>query len=59
MAASTGNHGQSVAFAASEFAVPATTVSLERANPLKVESMQNLGAHVTFHGVDFDAPREY
>jgi len=59
IAASTGNHGQSVAYAAREFGVPATIVAPERANPLKVESMQNLGAQVIFHGVDFDAAREY
>ena len=57
IAASTGNHGQSVAYAAREFGVRATIVVPEHANPLKVESMQNLGATVLFHGVDFDAAR--
>ncbi len=59
IAASTGNHGQSVAYAAREFGVRATVVVPERANPLKVESMQNLGAEVIFHGADFDAAREH
>jgi threonine dehydratase len=59
IAASTGNHGQSVAYAAREFGVRATIVVPERANPLKVESMQNLGAEVLFHGADFDAAREH
>ena len=59
IAASTGNHGQSVAYAAREFGVRATIVVPERANPLKVESMRNLGAEVLFHGVDFDAAREH
>lgn len=59
IAASTGNHGQSVAYGAREFDVRATIVVPERANPLKVESMQNLGAEVLFHGADFDAAREY
>jgi threonine dehydratase len=59
IAASTGNHGQSVAYAAREFGVRATIVVPERANPLKVESMQYLGAEVLFHGADFDAARTH
>ena len=59
IAASTGNHGQSVAYAAREFGVRATIVVPERANPLKVQSMQNLGATVLFHGPDFDSARVY
>jgi threonine dehydratase len=58
IAASTGNHGLSVAYAARKFGVRATIVVPERANPMKIESMQNLGATVLFHGVDFDAARE-
>jgi threonine dehydratase len=59
IAASTGNHGQSVAYAAQLFGVPALIVVPEGANPGKVESMRNLGAEVRFHGVDFDAARLY
>ena len=59
IAASTGNHGQSVAYAARLFGVPAIIGVPEGANPLKVESMRNLGAEVRFHGPDFDAAREY
>ncbi len=59
IAASTGNHGQSVAYAAREFGVRAVIVAPERANPMKVESMQNLGAEIIFHGPDFDAAREH
>ena len=59
IAASTGNHGQSVAYAAKVFGVPAIIGVPEGANPLKVESMRNLGAEVLFHGPDFDAAREY
>ncbi|MDA8187678.1 MAG: pyridoxal-phosphate dependent enzyme [Dehalococcoidales bacterium] len=59
IAASTGNHGQSVAYAARLFGVRATIVVPERANPLKVESVQNLGADVILHGVDFDAARQH
>ncbi|MBI5030346.1 MAG: threonine/serine dehydratase [Chloroflexi bacterium] len=59
IAASTGNHGQSVAYAAREFGVRATIVVPERANPMKVQAMQNLGATVIFHGPDFDSARVY
>jgi threonine dehydratase len=59
IAASTGNHGQSVAYAANLFGVRAVICMPERANPVKVESMQALGAEVAFHGRDFDEAREY
>src|SRR5687767_4360365 len=59
IAASTGNHGQSVAYAARLFGVPAIIGMPEQANPVKVESMRNLGAEVLFHGPDFDAARVY
>jgi threonine dehydratase len=59
IAASTGNHGQSVAYAARLFGVPAIIGVPEGANPGKVESMRNLGAEVVFHGQDFDAARLY
>jgi threonine dehydratase len=58
IAASTGNHGQSVAYAADLFGVRAVICMPERANPVKVESMRALGAEVVFHGADFDAARE-
>jgi threonine dehydratase len=57
-AASTGNHGQSVAYAARLFGVPATIFVPENANPLKVESMRRLGANVVFHGRIYDDARE-
>lgn len=59
IAASTGNHGQSVAYAARLFEVEATIVVPEGANPGKVEAMSGLGAHVIFHGQDFDQAREH
>jgi threonine dehydratase len=59
IAASTGNHGQSVAYAARLFGVPAIIGVPEGANPGKVESMRNLGAEVLFHGPDFDSARVY
>src|SRR5437762_11140933 len=59
IAASTGNHGQSVAFAAEKFGVRAVICMPEQANPVKVESMRALGAEVVFHGADFDEAREH
>src|ERR671935_517461 len=59
IAASTGNHGQSVAYAARLFGVPAIIGVPEGANPGKVEAMRNLGAEVLFHGPDYDAARVY
>src|SRR5260221_1890992 len=58
IAASTGNHGQSVAYASDLFGVRAVICTPERANPVKVESMRALGAEVVFHGRDFDEARE-
>jgi threonine dehydratase len=57
-AASTGNHGQSVAHAASLFGVAATIFVPLGANPVKVASMRSLGAEVVKHGADFDEARE-
>jgi threonine dehydratase len=57
--ASTGNHGQSIAYAANLFGVRATIFVPEDANPVKVESMRALGADIVFHGRDFDDAREY
>jgi threonine dehydratase len=57
--ASTGNHGQSVAYAANLFGVQAAICMPAQANPVKVESMQALGAEVVFHGRDFDEAREH
>ena len=57
--ASTGNHGQSVAYAARLFGVQAIVGVPNGANPLKVEAIQSLGAEVLFHGNDFDEARLY
>jgi threonine dehydratase len=59
VAASTGNHGQSVAYGARLFGVRATICVPEGANPVKVASMRGLGAEVVFHGRDFDDAREH
>jgi threonine dehydratase len=57
IAASTGNHGQSVAFAARLFGVESRIVVPEAANPGKVASMRGMGAEVIFHGERFDEAR--
>jgi len=57
--ASTGNHGQSVAYAADLFGIQAVICMPAQANPVKVESMQALGAEVIFQGRDFDEAREH
>ncbi|GAC1686061.1 MAG: threonine ammonia-lyase [Candidatus Dormibacteraceae bacterium] len=57
IAASTGNHGQSVAFAARLFGVSAIICAPEGANPVKVEAMRDLGAEVVLVGRDFDDAR--
>jgi threonine dehydratase len=57
VAASTGNHGQSVAFAARLFGCRATIFMPAAANPLKVASTTALGAEVVETGRDFDAAR--
>ncbi len=57
IAASTGNHGQSVAFAARLFGVKAYIVVPERANPGKVAAMHGMGAEVIVHGDSFDDAR--
>jgi threonine dehydratase len=59
IAASTGNHGQSVSYAAQLFGVQAIICVPEAANPAKVESMKHLGAEIRVHGRDFDEAREY
>jgi threonine dehydratase len=55
--ASTGNHGQSVAFAARLFGVKARIVVPEKANPGKIAAIQGMGAEVIFHGAMFDEAR--
>src|SRR5687767_145555 len=59
IAASTGNHGQSVAYAARLFGVDARICVPEGANPVKLDAMRALGAELVVHGKDFDAAREH
>ncbi len=57
--ASTGNHGQSIAYAAKTFGVKAIVAAPEGANPDKVAAMRRLGAEVILRGRDFDEAREW
>ena len=59
IAASTGNHGQSVAYAARLFGVTARIVVPEGANPGKVAAMQGMDAEVILHGARFDDARRH
>jgi threonine dehydratase len=57
--ASTGNHGQSIAYAAQLFGARAVIVAPEGANPVKVAAMRGYGAEVVLHGRDFEASKRY
>ena len=59
IAASTGNHGQSLAYAGRLFGVRVTICVPEGANPAKVGSIRALGAEIVEHGRDFDEAREH
>jgi threonine dehydratase len=59
LAATTGNHGQSVAFAGAAAGLPATIVVPRGNNPDKIASMRSLGANVIEHGHDYQAAREH
>ena len=57
--ASTGNHGQSIAYAARLFGVRAVIVVPEGASRVKVDAMRANGAEVVFHGADFEACKRH
>ncbi|GAA0514041.1 threonine dehydratase [Halorubrum aquaticum] len=59
IAASTGNHGQSVAYAGREFDVPVTVAVPADPNPEKVAAMERFGAEVVAIGADYDEAREW
>ena len=59
IAASTGNHGQSLAYASRLHGVPCRIVVPIDTNPDKVAAMRTLGAEVVERGRDFDEAREY
>jgi len=56
--ASTGNHGQSIAFAGRVFKKRVIIYApAENVNEMKVQAMRELGAEVRLHGRDFDEAR--
>jgi threonine dehydratase len=57
IAASTGNHGQSIAYGAALAGARCVIAMPVEANPMKVESMRALGAEVVFHGAHFEEAR--
>lgn len=59
ISASTGNHGQSVAYAARLFGVKARIIVPEGANPGKVAAIRGMGAEVIEHGATFDQAKLY
>src|SRR6185369_6409317 len=58
ISATRGNHGQSLAFAARRFGVPATIYVPTGNSVEKNRSMQALGANLVEHGEDFQIARE-
>src|SRR5947208_7494709 len=55
----TGNHGQSLAYACRLFGVRCVLVVPSRNNPDKVAAMRALGAELIEHGCDFDEARAH
>src|SRR5436190_17225113 len=58
VSASTGNHGQSIAFACAREGVPCRIFVPVGNNPDKNAAMRAYGAEVVEHGRDFDEARE-
>jgi threonine dehydratase len=54
VAASTGNHGQSIAFGAGVVGAPCAICVPSGANPLKVRAIRELGAEIVAHGDRYD-----
>jgi len=58
ISATTGNHGQSLAFAANRYGVPATIYVPHGNSVEKNRAMQAFGAKLVEHGADFQIARE-
>lgn len=52
LAGSTGNHGQSIAYAGKLFNVPVVIACPEGSNPAKIQAIKDFGAEVIVHGKD-------
>ncbi|HXV08081.1 MAG TPA: threonine dehydratase [Burkholderiales bacterium] len=59
VSATRGNHGQSVAFAAARYGLPATIVVPHGNSVEKNDAMRALGADLIEHGHDFQAARDH
>jgi threonine dehydratase len=59
LACTTGNHGQSLAYACRQFGVRCVLVVPQGNNPDKNCAMRDWGAELIEHGVDYDAAREH
>lgn len=59
ISASTGNHGQSVAYAARLFGTRALIVVPAQSNPGKIAAIRGMGAEVVHYGANFDEAREH
>ena len=59
IAATTGNHGQSIAYAARELGMRAVIVVPHGNNPEKNAAMRSLGAELVEHGREFQEALEY
>jgi|Deesub1362B_J571_1020462.scaffolds.fasta_scaffold00003_604 threonine dehydratase len=57
--ASTGNHAQSIAYAAQLFGAEATIVMPHGVSKVKIDALRALGAKLIFHGVIYEEAREY
>ena len=57
VAASTGNFGQGLAYAARAHGIPAVVFADEHANPVKLDRIRSYGATVIQEGSDFDDAR--
>ncbi|MDI3270292.1 MAG: threonine/serine dehydratase [Bacillota bacterium] len=55
VAASSGNHGQAVAYAARRLGLPSVVIMPENANRVKVEATRRWGAHILFAPPDSQA----
>ena len=59
IACTTGNHGQSLAYACRLFRVPCVVVVPQNNNPEKNAAIASLGAELIEHGRDYDEAREH
>lgn len=59
VAASAGNHGLAVAWAAQRLGVDATVVVAETASPAKIEGIRRFPVELVLHGADYDAAERH